>query len=355
MTITRNPDGTYNIPMATMSATDLYALIGKLDLAQLAIDAGVTTPTPVPQPVPTPTPTPIPTSHKGIYAFSAGNASTLANKAGIAGINLIYPWITVNPSQGVYNWNMIASDMKPWIDNGKSIILRVASVGWKQWGPPKTTTSSWVPDDVLKDIPTTTSGDGTIKPQYWHPQFVVAWSTFVKALASQFDGHPNIAAIQICVGDGGETKPDTHNDADRLARWQKIGYTDDVWFAYIKQVMDMYKSAFTKTPIVIMPDASFISTKPKYGMSDVLDEAVKRGIWLQDNGVMVGQVLKSADWTKTTVIAEQRNKTSVSGDKFEDDLIQGIVNEKAHMMLCFADDLVNADSALLAKYTAMIK
>jgi hypothetical protein len=251
---------------------------------------------------------------------------------------------------------MITSDMKPWIDNGKSIILRVASVGWKKWGPPYTPTSSWVPDWVLKQgVPTTTDGGGTIKPQYWHPQFVAAWSTFVKALATQFDGHPNIACIQICVGDGGETKPDTHNDTDRLARWQKIGYTDDVWMKYITDMMDLYKSAFTQTPIVIMPDASFISTKPKYGMSNVLDEAVKRNIWLQDNGVMVGQVLKSADWTKTTVIAEQRNSTATSGETLEQDLIQGIVNEKAQMMLCFADDLAKADADLLAKYAAMIQ
>lgn len=355
MKLSRNPDTTYSL---NLTAQELYGLFSTIDPAQLANDAGVTTPTPTPPATPTPVPTPVttpPTSHKGIYAFSAGNASTLATRPGIAGINLIYPWIAIQPSQGSYNWNMIESDMKPWINNGKSIILRVASVGWKAWGPPKTTTSSWVPDDVLKGIPTTTSGDGTVKPQYWHPQFVTAWSSFVKALATKYDGHPNIAAIQICIGDGGETKPDTHKDSDVLARWTKIGYTDDVWFTYIKNCMDLYKSAFTQTPIVIMPDASFISAKPKYGMSNVLDEAVKRGIWLQDNGVMIGQVLKSADWQKVPVIAEQRNKTATSGDTFEQDLIQGIVNEKAQMMLCFSDDLVNADPALLAKYTAMIK
>lgn len=354
MPFTRNNDGSYNI-----SAAALYDLVSQLDMTQLAKDAGFAngsqpTPTPVPSPVPAPQPT-IPTNHKGIYAFSAGNSPQLATHPSVAGINLIYPWICVNPSQGSYNWNMIDSDMKPWIDNGKSIILRIASVGWKQWGPPKTTTNSWVPDDVLKGIPTTTSGDGTVKPQYWHPQFVAAWSTFVKALAAKYDGHPNIAAIQICIGDGGETKPDTHNDTDRLTRWQKIGYTDDVWMKYITDVMDLYKSAFTQTPIVIMPDASFISTKPKYGMSNVLDEAVKRGIWLQDNGVKVGQTLKSADWSKVPVIAEQRNSTDKSGDTLEQDLIQGIVNEHAQMMLCFASDLAKSDPALLAKYTAMIK
>lgn len=317
-----------------------------------------TKPTKPPVKPPTPTPTPVttlPTNHKGIYAFSAGNASTLATHPSVAGINLIYPWILIQPSQTQLNWNMINSDMKPWIDNGKSIILRVASVGWKSWGPPKTTTNSWVPDDVLKGIPTTTSGDGTVKPQYWHPQFFSAWSSFVKALAAQYDGHPNIAAIQICIGDGGETKPDTHNDADRLARWTKLGYTDDVWLKYITDSMDLYKSAFTQTPIVLMPDASFISTKPKYSMSNVLDEAVQRGIWLQDNGVMKGQVLKGPDWSKVPVIAEQRNKTATSGDSLEQDLIQGIITEKSQMMLCFASDLANADPALLAKYAAMVQ
>src|SRR5713226_5496449 len=121
-------------------------------------------PTPVPSPVPSPISPSLPTSHKGIYAFSASNASTLANHASIAGINLIYPWILINPSQGAYNWNVINSDMQPWVDNDKSIILRAASVGWRKWGPPLTPTNSWVPDDVLKRIPTTTSGDKTVKP-----------------------------------------------------------------------------------------------------------------------------------------------------------------------------------------------
>src|SRR6266568_1359105 len=296
MSITRNPDGSYTIP-----ATDLYTLIGQLDLGQLATDAGVTTttPAPTPTPVPPPVPTPTPTSHafKGIYNFGS-NGSSLATNPSIAGTYLGYAWAQLEPQQGQFNWTQLDADMKPWLDNGKNIILRVSPSGWTKWKTPPL--KSWTPPWVYSlGVQSVTEDDQAIKPQYWAPAFLQAYSAFVTALATRYDGNPHLICVEIGVGDGGETKPDTRNNPKRLAMWQKIGYTDAVWWDTIQKIIKIYQQSFKQTPLALMPNASFIAGSKGFAEKQIIDLAVSQNppIWLQENGIIAGQKT-NPEWLK---------------------------------------------------------
>lgn len=361
MSTTRNANGTYSLTKTvTVSALELYLSIqafseeiNQIDMDQLKIDAGLATSAP-PPPVVTPPATP--TGFQGIFAFNTGNSAAMATNPNIAGTELAYYWSQLEPTQGQYNWSLIDTDMKPWVDNGKQVTLRVKTAGWTKWQPPYSQkgTPQWVYDQGVKFV---TANDGAIKPQYWNMDFLNALSDFVQAFAARYNGNANILAIEIAVGDGGETKPDTTKDSNVLSRWTAIGYTDANWWGAIQGIISMYVEDFTKTPLVLMPDASFLGGMKGYNEQLVTSYAAKYGVWLQWNGLVAGASLPgSFNGLKKgyPLILEQLNAAGANKRKLADDL-QTAINLGAVAALIFTSDLQDPTNAsTLAKYAAMV-
>lgn len=345
-TLSRNANGTYTL---AMTATELYAVIGQLDIGQLAKDAGQGTTTPPPPP-----PTSTPTGFHGVFAFNTGNSSALASHPDIAGTELGYYWSQLEPQQRQYNWNLIDNDMKPWIDNGKQVTLRIKTAGWTKWQPPfsQKGTPQWVYD---LGVPFVTASDGAKKPQYWNLKFLNALSDFVKAFAARYDGNTNILAIEIAVGDGAETKPDTTHDSSVLSRWQAIGYTDAAWWGAIQGIIQMYVTSFQHTPLVLMPDASFLGGTKGYDESLVVNYAAKYNIWMQWNGLVAGATLAgSLVNVKMPLICEQLNAAGQNKRSFLQDALTAI-KLGAVVMLAFTSDVQDpANAAALKQIAAMV-
>jgi hypothetical protein len=284
--------------------------------------------------------------------FNGNNQSAFANNPYIAGTYLGYYWSQLEPQQGQYNWSLIDNDMKPWVANGKSVILRVSTSGQYKWQPPTSGhgTPQWVYDQGVSSV---TETDHSVVPQYWNPTFLSNLNTFVQAFASRYDGNPHVSAIEIGVGMGGETKPDTlKNGQARMQQWQAIGYTNAVWWNTIQQIITMYTSAFHKTPLALLPDASFIGHDKGYSESMLLDYAVARNIWLQDDGLVADRTLPS-QWKKVPVISEQRQETDQSGDTLQQD-VQAALNNNSVIILVFASDLSKNENQPVLQQTAAL-
>jgi hypothetical protein len=305
------------------------------------------------------TPTPPGTStaqhpnFKGIYVFNGNNESTFANNPNIAGTYLGYYWSQLEPQQGQYNWSLIDNDMQPWVANGKSVILRVSTSGQYKWQPPTSGngTPQWVYSQGVSSV---TETDHSVIPQYWNQTFLSDLNTFVQAFASRYDGNAHISAIEIGVGMGGETKPDTlNNGKSRMQQWQAIGYTNAVWWDTIQKIINMYTSAFHKTPLALLPDASFIGKDQGYSESMVLDYAVAHNIWLQDDGLAADSKPLSSQWKKVPVISEQRQETDQSGDTLEQD-VQLALQHNSVILLVFASDLSKSENQPVLQRTAAL-
>ncbi|TAK97389.1 MAG: hypothetical protein EPO08_21305, partial [Rhodospirillaceae bacterium] len=242
-----------------------------------------------------------------IYAFSTGNKADLASNKYVSGTTLTYYWSQLQPKNAPPTFDIIDHDMKPWVDAGKGVILRVATSGWKSWQPPYSVqgTPQWVFDQGVRHVKET---DGAIKPEYWAPKFLQALNAFIVAFAARYGSNANIVLIEVAIGDGGETKVDTRKNPKALKMWQGIGYSDQTWWKTIQTIALMYKTAFTSKPLAIMPDNSFIGGTKGYGESLVLGFAAAHGFVLQNNGLVNGEVLKDPSWKHTKIIDEQRDK-----------------------------------------------
>lgn len=353
MSITRNNDGTYSYAFS-MTAAELYAAIGQLDMTQLAKDSGQSTTT-----TPPPVTPPQSSGFRGIFAFNnMSNPVLFADNPDVAGTTITDYWARLNPSQGVYAWDIIDGYIKPWASAGKQIILRISTAGWANWQPnqnSKQGTPQWVYD---LDVPFVTANDGSKKPKYWDLKFLNALATFVQAMGARYDGNANILAIEIGVGDGGETKPDTTKDSNVLARWQAIGYTDAAWLGAIQGIIQMYVETFKQTPLILMPDASFLGGTKGYDESLVVNYASKYGVWLQWNGLTAGAKLPGSFGNLSKnypLLLEQLNAAGQNGRKLADDLSTALSFSGVQAALVFTSDLQDpANASTLAKYAAMV-
>lgn len=295
------------------------------------------------------------TGFQGIYVFNGNNASTFSNNPSVSGTYLGYYWAQLEPQNGQYNWNLIDNDMKPWVNNGKHVIVRISAAGWTSWQPPNSRqgTPQWVYNQGVSSV---TEADGAIKPQYWNPVFLQNFSNFVQAFANRYDSNTNIIAVEIGIGDGGETKPDTYfkNNPKILSTWISIGYTDQVWWSTVQRIIDIYRSSFHQMPLAVMPDATFIGGTRGYSEQLVLDYAVAHNLWLQDNGLIANRTLP-AQWKRVPVISEQRNTTDLSGDTMQQD-VQAAIQNNAVILMVFASDIAKgANQPALQQAAALVK
>jgi hypothetical protein len=285
----------------------------------------------------------------GIYAFSGGNTPDLASDPDVAGRSLVYYWAQLEPQPGVFRWDLVDKDMAPWVAAGKKVILRVSTAGWASWDKKADSahgTPAWVYAQGVKSV---TEKDGAVLPQYWNPTFLADLGQFVQAFAARYDGNPHVALVDLPVGIGGETKPDSEKNPNLLSLWQAIGYTDPIWWTAVQHIIDTYAQAFTHTPLAVMPDKTFLGNTPGYNERKTLDYAVAKGIWLQDNGLIPNRSLP-APWGQTPIVSEQRNPSGSDSKTLSAEL-QAALAAKARLILVFTSDLTNpANKAVIHQY-----
>jgi hypothetical protein len=278
-------------------------------------------------------------SFEGIYAFSGGNSADLATDPDVAGRSLTYYWAQLEPQRGNYRWDLIDHDMQPWVAAGKKVILRVSAAGWASWDKAANSadgTPAWV---YAQGVESVKEQDGAVLPQYWNPAFLKDLNDFLTAFAARYDGNPHVAVVDIAVGVGGETKPDSEKNPQLLQLWQSVGYTDPVWWDTVIQIITDYTQAFRHTRLALMPDKTFLGNTSGYHESKTVAYAVSKGIWLQDNGLVPGRAL-SSPWGQTPLISEQRGPTSQTGDTLDADL-SAAMNDHAALILVFTSDLTS--------------
>lgn len=290
---------------------------------------------------------------KGLFQFTGNNTSKNSDSPYLAGTVLSYYWSQLEPQQGQFNWSVIDRDMQPWISHGKQVILRVATAGWTRWQRPYSAsgTPSWVYNLGVSSV---TETDGSKLPQYWNPVYLQNFTAFVHALAQKYDGNPDIAYINVGLGVGGEAVVDSHNsNPGQLKLWQGVGYTNAVWWNTIQQIITAYTSSFTRTPLALMPDKTFIQKIKGYNEGLILNYAVKHGLWLQDNGLTAGRKL-SKQFMAVPHPSEQRQSTTQSGDSLQSE-IQRALDLGSNYILIFSNDLNKPANQAAIHWAAALK
>lgn len=293
-------------------------------------------------------------SFQGIYQFTGqANTKNVSNPA-ISGADLEWSWAKIEPVESQYNWSIVDRDISVWTSTGKSVILRFSTGGQKNWSGSVdgSYTPPWLFDTY--GVPRVTEINGTVFPEYWHPAYLQKLADFVNAAAARYDNNPSVAAVEIGVGQGGETEPDgsASRNTHQLELWQQYGYTNALWWQTIQKIVGIYESAWKHTPLALMVTSTFYQNHDKpYSRVLVEKYAVDQGLLLQINSLddrMQTGILNGLD-QYTTTIEEQRQSALSSGYPALHDVKHGI-QLGARYILVFAADLANAASVDALNY-----
>lgn len=294
---------------------------------------------------------------QGIFQFTGQANTKNAGNPAISGADLQWSWAQIEPVEGQYDWTKVDRDIRAWISNGKSVILRFSAAGNKNWSG--TVNGSYTPGWLFDryGVPRVTEIDGTIFPLYWNPTYLQKLADFVHTAAARYDTNPYVAAVEIGVGQGGETEPDgtaSHN-THQLQLWQSYGYTNALWWQTIQKIVRIYEAAWTHTPLALMVTSTFLQYQDKrYNRALVEKYAVSQGLWLQINSLndsMSSGIFQGGENQLTTTLEEQKQSAQDSGYAALHDIKHGIALG-ARYILVFAVDLSNPGNADALRYAA---
>lgn len=204
------------------------------------------------------------------YATRLEPADDLADFPGLTIVYIRVPWSYIEPEEGQFNWTVLDTPMQRWVERDKQIAFRFTCCESSlTYATPK-----WVYDSGAKGI----AFDGInsplpppqLEPDYNDPVFLEKLGNFLKAIASRYDGDPDVAFIDIgSFGVWGECHT-----------WKTSGKSYD--FDTVKRHVDLHVKHFKKTQLVISDDC----VDSGRGV-ECFEYARKRGVTLRDDSILV--------------------------------------------------------------------
>lgn len=202
----------------------------------------------------------------------------------LTGIDFAIPWARLEPEEGKFNWEGLDKIIEPWEKAGKKVVVNIITLTPR--GNPRDphaghATPNWVFKKGARDI--TIKEDGTKEgrsggrregrrergrergedgggevevdyPLFWDRIYLQEYEKFIKEFAKRYDGHPAIDVIGIGIAKlGGLTVIDPKvekGEGERLKNfYMQNGYSAERWKTTIREIIGIYKSIFSKTPV----------------------------------------------------------------------------------------------------------
>ena len=218
-------------------------------------------------------------------SYGTYNPAALASP-NIAAVDVNMNWVSVEPQQGVFNWQPADKEIAAWAAQGKkfTIIARFINEGQGNCNG-----FQLMPAWEMARVPHFCSTTGQVIPDYFDPTFSADLKAYAQAIARHIAASPyrsNLLYIRLGIGMGGEgfpvPNPTNANTADK-AQLQNYGYTPTAWAAWQKELMTYYKSVFPSTTIIYPINGQ--DSDPATGQ----DVSVENANWAAANGFGIGQ------------------------------------------------------------------
>ena len=183
--------------------------------------------------------------------FSLSNSDRAAQQAvldspAVDGLSIRAGWATLEPSEGVFNWTFVDSEVARAAAAGKTVLLRIAT----QAGKPQ-----WVTDAVAAAGGTFYSFDDngvpTTIPVFWDPTFLAKKKAMIAALGAHFANNPTVKIV--CASFANATSEDWNvpHTPEEVAKWLALGYTSEKMLDAGRQIIDATMMAFPNAYVTL--------------------------------------------------------------------------------------------------------
>jgi hypothetical protein len=236
-----------------------------------------------------------------------------ATTHGFVGSHENFFWDQLEPTEGVYRWEIIDNFLNTAIASGKQGAFGIITFNGRdsegEDNDPPLRTPAWVFAAGAQKVqcegrgseypvgdPRHTAPPPFEIPAYWDSIYQAKYRDFIAAMASRFDGDPRIEFIQIGVGKYGETQPcddnkpgDYMDDDCVLAAWKSV-YPEASkysWAYTVVDIVDIYADNFRSTKLLLPNAPTFFGDSG--GRKEWTQDAINRGVGLFPAGLMAIQ------------------------------------------------------------------
>src|SRR5260370_29582949 len=230
----------------------------------------------------TPTPTPTrPTVPHGVFSrVPPGGpikSATLANPS-VDGISIRQAWADLEPSEGVYNWAYLDTEIGLARSAGKKGLLRIedGSLNIPPWVMNGIATTFSYLD--LNPYPSSYASTITI-PVFWDSYYLAKKTAMITAVGARYTG--NSAGKIACVGIANAYSDDWYvpHTSTNITNWRSVGYTTPKMIDSCDAIIDAVMAAFPNQVVVaaINPNGKLDKTADYASSTVVTNERAKWG------------------------------------------------------------------------------
>jgi len=168
----------------------------------------------------------------------AASDTVLANPD-VTGVSIRYGWLGLEPTEGVYNWTFLDSEVARAAAAGKSVLLRIVT----QAGKPQ-----WVTDAVTNAggafFSFDNNGTATSIPVFWDPTYLAKKKAMIAALGAHFGDNPTVKIVSASFANSWSEDWSVPHTQDYVTQWLSLGYTSEKMLNAGKQIIDATMTAF---------------------------------------------------------------------------------------------------------------
>ncbi|MBM3335479.1 dienelactone hydrolase family protein, partial [Candidatus Sumerlaeota bacterium] len=246
------------------------------------------------------------------------NTAPIANPH-VVGAWIQFYWSEIESEEGRFDWRRLDARMKPWLDAGKKVALRIYWIGSGYWQDPaaRRPTPQWVWDKGAKMV--LHGPSGTEIPLPWDPIYRKCAFRFLQEIARKYDTNPDILFFDMTPG--AETNPYRYvafNQRTPEFREQYAAavasngrkYSDDLWLATVREWIDFADSTFHSLPLLVTLNVGSLNLdKPRDYSVEIGQYCVERGFYVGQNGLSGSSYL--ADSARKRAFAEWSKRSKV--------------------------------------------
>ena len=186
---------------------------------------------------------------RGVFTLSTSDKAAkqdVLDNPNVDGLSIRAGWVGLEPTEGVFDWTFLDSEVARAAAAGKAVLLRIMT----QSGKPQ-----WVTDAVAAAGGTFYSFDDngvpTAIPVFWDPTYLAKKKAMIVALGTHFANNPTVKIV--CASFANATSEDWNvpHTQDAVANWLAVGYTSEKMLDAGRQIIDTTMTAFPNSYVTL--------------------------------------------------------------------------------------------------------
>ena len=186
---------------------------------------------------------------RGVVSLSPAGIKVndvVLNNPNVVAVTLRQDWSALEPTEGVFDWTFLDSEVVRVAAAGKKVMLRINTQSAKP---------AWVTAAVQrkggKFFTFDNNGVTTSIPVFWNGTFLKKKKNMIAALGAHFSANPAVVMVVASFANAVSEDWNVPHEEEDIANWLAVGYTTTKMINTGKQIIDATMAAFPNQTVAL--------------------------------------------------------------------------------------------------------